>query len=48
MTFEIKDTKLYVPVVTLLKENDTTLSEQLKTGFETTIKWKKYRSQMTI
>ena len=48
MTFEIKDTKLYVPVVTLLKENDTTLSEQLKTGFKRTIKWKKYRSHITI
>ena len=32
-TFEIKDKKLYVPVVTLSKENDTKLLEQLKTGF---------------
>ena len=47
-TFEIKDTKLYVPVVTLSKENDTKLLEQLKSGFKRTIKWNKCRSQMTI
>ena len=39
---------MYVPVVTLSKENDTKLLEQLKTGFKRTIKWNKYRSQMTI
>ena len=47
-TFQITDTKLYVPVVTLSKENDTKLLEQLKSGFKGTIKWNKYRSQMTI
>ena len=46
--FEIKDTKLYVPVVTLSKENDIKLLEQLKSGFKRTIKWNKYRLQMTI
>ena len=46
--FQITDTKLYVPVVTLSKENDIKLLEQLKTGFKKTIKWNKYRSQMTI
>ena len=40
--FQIADTKLYVPVVTLSKENDTKLLEQLKTGFKKTIKWNKY------
>ena len=30
------------------KENDIKLLEQLKSGFEKTIKWNKYRSQMTI
>ena len=39
---------MYVPVVTLSKENDTKLLEQLKSGFKRTIKWNKYRSQMTI
>ena len=46
--FQIKDTKLYVPFVTLSKENDTKLLEKLKSGFKKTIKWNKYRSQMTI
>ena len=47
-TFEIKETKLYVPVVTLSKRNDIKRLEQLKTGFKRTIKWNKYRSQMTV
>ena len=47
-TFKITDTKLYVPVVTLSKENDIKLLEKLKSGFKRTIKWNKYRSQMTI
>ena len=46
--FKITDTKLFVPVVTLSKENDIQLLEQLKTGFKRTIKWNKYRSQMSI
>ena len=46
--FQITDTKLYVPVVSLSKENDIKLLEQLKSGFKKTIKWNKYRSQMTI
>ena len=45
-TFKITDTKLYVPVVTLSTENDNFL-EQLKSGFKRTIKWNKYRSEMT-
>ena len=40
--FQITDTKLYVPVVTLSKENDIKLLEQLKSGFKRTIKWNKY------
>ena len=46
--FQITDTDLYVPVVTLSKENDIKLLEQLKSGFKKTIKWNKYRSQMVI
>ena len=45
-TFKIKDTHLYVSVVTLSKENDTKLLEQLKTGFKRTIKWNKCRSKI--
>ena len=47
-TFQITDTKLYVPVVTLSKENDIKLLEKLKSGLKKTIRWNKYRSQMTI
>ena len=45
-TFKIKDTKLYVPVVTLSAESDSKSLEQLKTGFKRTITWNKYRSEM--
>ena len=45
--FKTKDCKLYVPVVTLSAENDNKLLEQLKTGFKRTIKWNKYRSEMS-
>ena len=48
LEFETTDTKLYVPVVTLSKENYIKLLEQLKSGFKRTIKWNKYRLQMTI
>ena len=40
-TFKITDIKLFVPVVTLSKENDIKLLKQLKTGFKSTIKWNK-------
>ena len=33
-TFKITDTKLYVPVVSLIKENDKEFSEQFKTRFK--------------
>ena len=46
-SFKIKDTKLYVPVVTLSAENDNKLLEQLKTGFKRSITWNKYRSEMS-
>ena len=48
LKFQITDTKLYVPVVTLSKENDIKLLEKLKSGFKRTIKWNKYRSQMSV
>ena len=46
--FQIKDRTLYVPVVTFSKENDTKRLEQLKSGFKRTIKWNRYRSQMSV
>ena len=45
---KIIDTKLYVPVVTLSKENDIKLLEKLKSGFKKTIKWNKYGSQLSV
>ena len=38
---------MYVPVVTLSTENDNKLLEQLKIEFKITIKWNKYRSEMS-
>ena len=35
--FQITDSKLFVPVVTLSKKNDIKLFEQLKSGFKRTI-----------
>ena len=48
LEFQITDTKLYVPIVTLSKEKYTKLLEQLKSGFKGIIKWNKYRSQMSV
>ena len=33
LELKVTDTKLYVPLVTLSKENDIQLLEQLKSGF---------------
>ena len=46
-TFKIKDAKLYVPVVTLWTQYDDKFLEQLISGFKRTVKWNKYRSEMT-
>ena len=48
LNFKTTDIKLYIPVVTLWKDNDIKLLEHLKTGFKRTIKCNKYRSQMTV
>ena len=48
LELQMKDTKLYVPVVTLSKENDKKLLKQLKSGFKRTVKRNEYRSQMTV
>ena len=44
-TFEITDTKLYVPVVTLSTQENTKLLQQLKSGFKRVINWNKYLSK---
>ena len=44
-TFEITDTKLYVPVVTLSTKENAKLLQQLKSGFKRVIDWNKYLSK---
>ena len=39
--------KLYLTVVTLSAEDDNELLEQLKLGFKRTVRWNKYKSEMT-
>ena len=46
-TFQITDTKLYAPVVTLSNQDDKKLLEQLKTRLQRPNKWNKYRSEMS-
>ena len=46
-TLAIIDCKLYIPVVTLSKDNEIKLLTNLKSGFKREIIWNKYRSQMT-
>ena len=46
-TFAINDCKLYVPVVTLSKDDEIKLLTNLKSGFKRETIWNKYRSQMT-
>ena len=43
----INDCKLYIPVVTLSKDDEIKLLTNLKSGFTIEIKWKKYRSEMS-
>ena len=46
-TLSITDCKLYVPVVTLSKDDEIKLLTNLKSGFKREIIWNKHRSQMT-
>ena len=43
----INDCKLYIPVVTLSKNDEIKLLTNLKSGFTREIEWDKYRSQMS-
>ena len=43
--FTITETKLCVPVVTLLTQDNAKLLTQLKSGFKRTINWNKYLSK---
>ena len=46
-TLAINNCKLYVPAVTLSKDDEIKLLTNLKRGFKREIIWNKYRSQMT-
>ena len=46
-TLAINDCKLYVPTVTLSKDDKSKLLTNLKSGFKKEILWNRYRSQMT-
>ena len=43
--FIINDTKLYVPVVTLSKEDDKDFIEQQNKGFQRSVYWKEYKTK---
>ena len=43
--FTIKDTKLYVPVVTLSARDNQKLSKLLSKGFERSVYWNKYKTK---
>ena len=44
-TFEISETKLYVPAVTLSTKENANLLQQLESGFKRVINWNKYLSK---
>ena len=44
---DMTDTKLCVPVVTLVAQHYNNLFQQLKKVFKRTIKWNKYKSEMS-
>ena len=46
-TLTINDCKLYIPVVTLSKDDEIKLLTNLKSGFTKEIIWNKYRSEMS-
>ena len=46
-TLAINDCKLYIPIVTLSKDDEITLLTNLKSGFTREIIWNKYRSQVS-
>ena len=46
-SFQVNDTKLYVPVVTLSTQENIKLLKQLESGFKRTINWNKYLAKTT-
>ena len=46
--FELTDTKLNVPVVTLSKQDNSKLLQKLKSGFKRVVNWNKYLSKAEL
>ena len=46
-TFQINNTKLHAPVVTLSINDNIKFLENIKQGFKRTISWNKYSSEIT-
>ena len=46
--FAIKDTNLYVPVITLSANDNQKLSKILSKGFEISVYWNEYKTKMRI
>ena len=46
-SFQINDTKLYVPVVALSTQENIKLLRQLESGLKKTINWNKYQGKIT-
>ena len=44
--FQITETNLYVPFVTLSTQDNAKLIQQLKSGFKRTINWNEYESSV--
>ena len=45
-TFEITETKLYIPVVTLTTQDTAKLIPKIKSDFKRTINWNNYLSKL--
>ena len=45
--FKIKDTKRYVPVLTLSIQDNAKLLQQLKSSFKITINWNKHQPKVS-
>ena len=45
ITFTIKDTKLYVPVIILSTKGNQNLSKLLRKGFEVSVYWNEYKTK---
>ena len=44
--FATTDTKLYVPIIPLLTQDNAKILEQLRSGFKRKISWNKYQSKV--